>query len=627
MKGNKNHKIQIGTGKLHPEIMGAWVRHDSIHFSVESAGEEAPELLVYTRQSQEPAAVIPFPAENRFGDVYAMIVTGIDPGRHYYAFRAGGRIFCDPYARIVAGRERYGDPAHLEHILRGGFLTDEFDWGGDRPLGRPFSEMVLYHLHVRGFTAHPSSKVKGKGTFYGAAQKIPYLKELGITAVELMPVTEFEEVETVPMRGPGGTLCGEKPTGRLNYWGYGPSSLFAPKGSYHSGAEGRSQSDELKYLVKAFHENQIEVIFDLYFPSEIPDSQVLEVLKFWVLEYHADGIHITGRSAFPAAAQEPLLAETKLFISDWGDAPRGRRKHLAQYHDGFLADMRCFLKGDEDRLNDMVFRTRLNQADMAVVNYIAHSNGFTLWDMVSYDRKHNEDNGENNRDGTDYNFSWNCGEEGPSRRKQIIKLRRDQLRNGMAMVFLSQGVPLLEAGDEMGHTKQGNNNTFCQDNALSWLNWKPTKTGTEIRQYIQYLIRFRKRHPIFRSEQPLRGMDYRNLGYPDISIHGINPWKPEYENYRRQIGILYNGAYGEPAEDCLFYVLYNMHWTDHDFALPHLAEGEEWRLLLHTTKEAPNYYEEEEALPLENQDYMTVPARTIILLMAQNSKVEEETDV
>ncbi len=622
-KQKRKKTIQMVQGQLHPERMGAWVREDSVHFSVEAKGAEAPVLLIYTKQSAKPAAEIPFPAENRFGDVYAMNVSGIDPSSHLYAFRSGKTVFCDPYARAAAGRERYGDPAHLTAPLRGRFPDGEFDWEGDRPLERDFSEMVLYHLHIRGFTAHPSSRVKGKGTFYGAVQKIPYLKELGITAVELMPVTEFEEVETVSAAGPSGDVREEKPTGRLNYWGYGPSFLFAPKASYHSGLQGQSQENELKYLVKSFHQNGIEVIFDLYFPPDISDSHVLEALKFWVLEYHADGIHITGRSSFPAAAREPLLAATKLFASDWGEAGRGSRRHLAQYHDGFLADMRCFLKGDEDRLKDVVFRTRLNPENMGVVNYMAHSNGFTLWDMVSYDRKHNEDNGEGNRDGTDYNFSWNCGEEGPSRKKYILNLRKAQLRNGAAMVFLSQGVPLLEAGDETGHSKHGNNNTFCQDNSLSWLNWKFTKTGEEIRRYIRFLIHFRMRHSIFRPSVPLRGMDYKNLGYPDISVHGTNPWKPEFENYRRQIAFLYNGAYGEPAEPHLFYVMYNMHWTDQEFALPHLPEGEEWSLILHTTKEAPNYYEEEEAYALEDQERIPVPARTVILLMSRKKRAAD----
>ncbi len=613
-------------GKLHPEIMGAFLMENGIHFSVESTDSQPPSLLLYTKQSPEPVADIPFPPENRFGNVYAMIVKGIRPGRHYYAFRAGDRIFCDPYARIVLGREKFGDTSHLTHLLKAGFLADNFDWEGDRPLKKAFDELIVYRLHVRGFTAHASSHVKSRGTFRGLIQKIPYLKELGITAVELMPVTEFEEVQSVMLRqscvknqisGQSNMplLC--KPTGQINYWGYAPSFLFAPKSAYHSHTGGGNQSQELKELVKALHQNQIEIIFELYFPPETSDIQVLEVLRFWALEYHADGLHISGRSLFPAAAKDPILAETKLFAADWGCAPGDQNHMLAQYHDGFLADMRRFLKGDEGQLENAVFRTRHNPENMGVVNYMAHSNGFTLYDMVSYDQKHNEANGEQNHDGTDCNYSWNCGIEGDTRGKAVLRLRKNQLRNALAMVFLSQGIPLLEAGDECCHTKKGNNNTYCQDNELSWLNWRRTKNGEEIRQFVMYLIRLRREHAIFRSQTPLSSIDSQNRGYPPISFHGTNPWKPEFEPYRRQMGILYNAAYGNPAENHMFYVLYNMHWTDQEFCLPHLSEQTGWRILIHTTKTAPNYYEIEDAPLLEDRKTLTVPARTIILLMSE----------
>lgn len=648
-------------GKLHPEIMGAFLMENGIHFSVESTDSKPPSLLLYTKQSPEPVADIPFPPENRFGNVYTMIVKGIRPGRHYYAFRAGDRIFCDPYARIVLGREKFGDASHLTHLLKAGFLADDFDWEGDRPLKKGFDELVVYRLHVRGFTAHASSHVKGKGTFRGLIQKIPYLKELGITAVELMPVTEFEEVQSVMLRqscvrnqisaqnneptmqtdSPGSNgkiqhvpndnhdangqsqyfrnnmtlLC--KPTGQINYWGYAPSFLFAPKSAYHSHINGENQSQELKELVKALHQNQIEIIFELYFPPETSDIQVLEALRFWALEYHADGLHISGRSLFPAAAKDPLLAETKLFATDWGSVPGDQNRMLAQYHDGFLADMRRFLKGDEGQLENAVFRTRHNPENMGVVNYMAHSNGFTLYDMVSYDQKHNEANGEQNHDGTDCNYSWNCGIEGDTRGKAVLRLRKNQLRNALAMVFLSQGIPLLEAGDECCHTKKGNNNTYCQDNELSWLNWRRTKNGEEIRQFVMYLIRLRREHAIFRSKTPLSSIDSQNRGYPPISFHGTNPWKPEFEPYRRQLGILYNAAYAQPAENHMFYILYNMHWTDQEFCLPHLSEQAGWRILIHTTKAAPNCYETEDAPLLEDNKTLTVPARTIILLMSE----------
>ena len=630
-------------GRLYPEAMGAHVVEGGIHFSVESPDGRPPSLLLYTKQSSEPVADIPFPPENRFGNVYAMIIKGIRPGRHFYAFRSEDRIFCDPYARMILGREKFGDTSHLTTPAKGGFATEDFDWEGDRPLKSDFSELVIYRLHVRGFTVHASSHVKGRGTFYGLIQKIPYLKELGITAVELMPVTEFEEVQSVMLRQPQSItqtardknrstrnnvqttpdlLC--KPTGQINYWGYAPSFLFAPKSAYHSGREGRNQSQELKELVKTLHRNQIEVIFELYFPPEVSEIQILEVLRFWALEYHADGLHISGRCAFPAAARDPILADTKLFATDWGEENIGKGRYLARYHDGFLTDMRRFLKGDEGQLEAAVFRTRQNSEYMAVVNYMAHSNGFTLYDMVSYDQKHNEANEEQNHDGTDCNHSWNCGVEGETRSKSILRLRKNQLRNALAMVFLSQGIPLLEAGDERCHTKKGNNNTYCQDNELSWFNWRQTKNGEEIHHFITYLTQLRREHPIFRHKTPLSAIDSQNKGYPAVSVHGVNPWKPEFEPYRRQLGILYNAAYADPPEDHMFYALYNMHWTDQEFCLPHLPGENRWRMLLHTTKTAPNCYPAGEAPFLEDQKTLMVPARTIILLMSKNGTGESQ---
>jgi len=632
-------KFTIREEKLHPEMMGATVWEHWVQFSCPSflaeipvgaftggngVSEEVPRLLIYEKDGKKgyvQVAELPFPEENRFGDVYCMAVEGIDVARHLYAYALGDRLFCDPYARLVYGREGFGDQRHLNRHLLAGFLSEGFDWEGDRPLNRPMSELVIYRMHVRGFTAHPSSGVADRGTFRGVQQKLHYLEELGVTAVEFLPVTEFEEVEHTWMNQRQGDGAGLKkvpdklPTGRVNYWGYVPSYLFAPKHSYHCENGGAGADVELKTLIKALHQKKIEVILDLYFPDGILDGMMLEAMRFWVLEYHVDGIHISGRRPCQAVAVDAVLARTKLFANDWGMVTKNRGHRLVQHHDGFLVDMRCFLKGDEGSLGRALARIWLNPEKEGIVNYMASTNGFSLADMVAFDQKHNEGNGEQNCDGTDFNYSWNCGVEGKTKRKPILSLRKSQMRNALAMLFLSQGTPLLEMGDEVAHTKEGNNNTFCQDNRLSWMNWRRNKSEEELYQFVRFLIAFRRCHKIFHMEEPFQGTDYQGVGCPDFSVHGQKPWRPEFEPFRRQLGLLYCGDYAGEL-DKRFYVLYNMHWIGHSFALPPLPKGEVWKMAIHTTKEAPYCYGEGEAFALENQENLEVAPRTVVVLVS-----------
>ena len=496
-----------------------------------------------------------------------------------------------------------------------------------------WQDVVIYAAHVRGFTRHASSGVKAKGTFAGIAEKIPYLKELGINQLELMPVYEFAEVETwdekrPPLRRPGN---GQKEL--LNYWGYADAYYFAPKASYSATGD---PVREFKDLVRELHRNGIELVLEFHFPKGTRTAFVLDCIRHWVLEYHIDGIHVNRDHApVEALAQDPLLSHTKIMTESFRLDEIYEERHipnfrnLAEYNDGFMLDVRRFLKGDEGQLVPFTWRARRNPSEYAVINYMANHNGFTLMDTVSYDEKHNEANGEENHDGTDFNYSWNCGEEGPSRKKKTLGLRARQLRNAFVLLLLSQGTPLIYEGDERGNSQSGNNNVYCQDNELSWVNWKTGKTFGFLTEYVKKLIAFRRKHPVFHQARELRMTDYLSCGHPDISYHGKRAWLGDFENYSRSVGIFYGGDYiaantEGKEEDSFFYVAYNMHWIPHEFALPNLPGRGRWKIAIDTGAEgtAGIYAEGEEPL-LSSQRTVTVPERTILVLTGKKGTEEK----
>lgn len=412
-----------------------------------------------------------------------------------------------------------------------------------------------------------------------------------------------------------------EPTGRLNYWGYAKAGMFAPKASYAD--PGTNPVTEFKYMVRELHKAGLEVVPELYFSGrEVPEF-VLETVRFWVREYHVDGIHLTGYAPTVLLAKDPYLADTKLWALSWeAEKPAaGEKKHLGEYNDGFLIDMRRALKGDEEQMSSLIYRNRRNPAETGVLNFMAGTNGFTMMDMVSYDQKHNEANGENNRDGSDYNYSWNCGAEGHVRKKKIQELRSRQLRNAMLLLFLSQGTPVLLAGDEFGNSQNGNNNAYCQDNEISWLNWNLNKWDQALLDFVKHVIAFRKAHPVFHMKQEPRVMDYLACGHPDISYHGVNAWQPEFENFRRQIGILYCGAYAKKPNgenDDFFFVIFNMHWEPHSFALPNLPKNLVWSLAFDTSDSAAGgYYEEGQERQILNQKNYMVPSRSVLVFQGK----------
>ena len=612
-------RYKIVTEQNHRYPMGVTAADKKIHVSVASEARSCS-LVLFENGQEEPGQKISMDPAEREGDVWNLTLEGRWPRGTMYCFEMDGVLQPDPCGRQFTGWERWGDPDNIKHVMKSPLYEEPFDWQGDLPPGIPLHETVIYRCHVRGLTCHQSSRVRGKGTFRALSEKLPYIKELGATTIELMPVNEFQEVEVRESEWNPREVKGPEPTGRLNYWGYTGGYYYAPKASYSSGQK-KKPVQEFKALVREIHRAGMELAIELYFSGEESPGFVLDVVRFWVREYHVDGIHLVGCGQNQLIGRDPYLSRTKLFATSWSGVKPGSSRHLAEYNDGFLVDMRRFLKGDEDQIRPLIFRTGQNPSDYGVINYMANTNGFTMMDMVSYDRKHNEANGEDNRDGSDYNYSWNCGQEGVSRKKKLVRIRHRQIRNAMVLLFLSQGTPLLLAGDEFGNSKSGNNNAYCQDNEISWLNWNQLKSSGEIYEFARHMIAFRKAHPVFHMEKEALNMDYLACGHPDVSFHGVNAWRPEYENYRRQLGILYCGEYGKKEDgtsDDYFFVMYNMHWEPHEFGPPRLPKNRRWHVAVDTgLGEINGYYEDDQEPVLKDQRRYLLEGRTAAVLVGK----------
>ncbi|HJA92417.1 MAG TPA: hypothetical protein H9717_04775 [Candidatus Eisenbergiella merdipullorum] len=606
-------KIKTYPGVPYP--MGVSVTPDGkVNFAAVLHTKEECGVLLYLKDRGAPLR-LPFHMGKKVGNIYCLQADGLAGRDFKYNFYAGDEIITDPYAAIIYGNESWGKRVDPE--LQGGVCRRDYDWGEDRPPMTPLSDSILYLLHVRGFTRHASSGVKARGTFAGIMEKIPYLKELGITAVELMPAYEFVELETE--KRPELTMeeakkrFADKPETekepRINYWGYKEGYYFAPKFSY--AASGRP-AEEFKDLVKALHIAGIELIMQFYFPPKIKQAHILEVIRHWVLEYHVDGFHLLGvRVPMALLATEPMMGNTKLFyetipcedIFENGEAPV--YKNLASYNDSFLYPMRGFLKGDENVLQSALECLKRNPKQAGVINYITNYSGFTLVDLVSYDEKHNEENGENNRDGCDVNLSWNCGCEGKTRKKAILTLRERQMKNAMLFLLTAQGTPMIVSGDEFGFSHGGNNNPYCQDNGVNWLNWRLLDEKRDFLEFVKNAIAMRKEHPILHCPEELTMLDYLSCGCPDLSYHGEEAWKLNTDRQNRIAGVMYCGSYakrGRKENDSSFYIAYNMHWEPHEFALPALPDGQRWVRVCDTFEEEPKHHAKNRKAPEEKPE-------------------------
>lgn len=595
-KGNKLFEYRVGSSLP----FGVTKVRNGVQFAVYLPKSKNCSLKLYKRGKKLPDAVVVLTEKFKVGGVYFVTVCKADANQdkreieeilsqdYEYMYEADGREFIDPYARYVTGREHWGKRGRQP--VRGGICISSFDWKEDVPLRIPYSDLILYQLHVRGYTKHSSSKVVHKGTFRGLLEKIPYLKDLGINGVFLLPVYEFCEIaKEGPDKDSKDSVMEKIQENKINYWGYGAGETyyFAPKASYCSNPA--SPSAEFKEMVQEFHRNGIEVLLDIYFTPGTNLFLMTDCLRSWVLQYHVDGFRI-NQDVMPAltVASDPILSGVKILGSYWdmnalhGAGLSGQKNALGEFNEGFMNDIRRFLKGDEGMVERAARRFYRNAGDYSIVNFITHNNGFTMMDLVSYDVKHNQGNGEMNQDGTEFNYSWNCGIEGKTRKKSILDRRMIQIRNAFLMLLTSQGTPMILAGDELGRTQFGNNNAYCQDNAITWLNWNMTGTATQIHDFVKKIIQFRKTFSVLHQTQPVRLMDTLSCGMPDLSIHGTQAWRPDYSNYSRMLGLLYYGEYADAGNGRAVYIIYNMYWESKSFDLPNLPKGRNWRVIIDT---------------------------------------------
>ena len=663
LQNNQTDLVLVPAGQLKPGFQvrpgffldfGATVIPGGVNFTIQSHKATSCELLLFHREAEEPFAVLPFPDNYRIGFCYSMIVFGLDIEEFEYAYRLDGpydekkglrfdrtKILLDPYARAVTGQSHWGHKNNPQHGYRARVVHSNFDWGQQRHTSIPMEDLIIYELHVRGYTKDASSGVKHPGTFDGLKEKIPYLKGLGVNAVELMPVFEFDEMRDA-------RLIDENLL--LDFWGYNPVSFFAPNTSYSSSKEYNREGMELKSLIKELHDQNMEVILDVVFnhtaegnefgPSfsfkgfdnqiyymltpdghyynfsgcgntlncnhPVVQNMILDCLRYWVIEYRVDGFRfdlasILGRNEDGTPLHQPpllrslafdsILGNVKLIAEAWdagglyqvGSFPSWKR--WAEWNGRYRDDMRRFLKGDDflsqaaarritgsPDLYDPVFRGR-----NASVNFLTCHDGFTLYDLYSYNEKHNEANGWGNTDGADDNNSWNCGVEGDTTDPSVLALRRKMMMNACAVLMCSRGTPMFLAGDEFADTRYGNNNPYCQDNLISWLDWSLLEKNRALYEFFRYMIHFRKAHACIRKD-----LEPSYLGFPSMSLHGLTPWKPDLPESSHTACVLFSGYDDTLHKEDLVFLAVNTHWCSAALTLPQLPDGYTWKIAVNT---------------------------------------------
>lgn len=692
-------EFQLRVGR--PLPFGATLVPEGVNFSIFSREATSCELALFQRDEDEPFVIIPFPPEFRIGNVYTMVVFHLDFENIDYAYRMDGpyctkeghrfdksKYLMDPYARLIGGRDRWGvlPDFNKKYQHRARIFHDDFDWENDKPLEIPMEDLVIYEMHVRGFTIHPSSGMHYPGTFSALREKIPYLKDLGVNCVELMPIHEFDEFEHSRISPVTNETL-------LNYWGYSNVGFFAPKAGYAATGQFGMQIDELKTLIREFHKNGIEVILDVVFNhtaegnekgpyisyrgidnktyymltpdgwyynfsgcgntlncnNPIVRSMILDCLRFWVSDYHIDGFRfdlasILGRDQngaplenpplLESLAFDPILGKSKLIAEAWdagglyqvGSFPSWGR--WAEWNGRYRDDARKFLISQEGTVGLMAQRLQgspdlyawQQRGPTASINFLTCHDGFTLMDLFSYNEKHNEANGEDNRDGSNDNYSWNCGWEGSSPDKEVNALRKKLIKNAVSILMLSQGVPMILFGDEIGRTQGGNNNTYCQDNEISWFDWSLVQANHEIRDFFKKMITFRHAHPVLRSNRHFQNQDYMGSGFPDISWHGLKAWEADFSQHSRVLAFMLCGEHAKQGEvsDNDVYVAMNMHWEMHGFQLPVLPQDKEWYVFSNTDMTPPlDICEPGQEQQLENQQGILVGPRSIIVLISK----------
>lgn len=514
-------------GKPLPQGCSVW--NEGVNFSIAAGETDSCELLLFKKGETEPVYKYELKKEDGVGNLRCLSVPLEHPEEYEYYYLMNEKKILDQYAKTVetAGEE-----------LRANVKLDDFDWENDRIPGIPQNETIAYALHIKGYTMHWSSKVAHRGTFKGVLEKMDYIKSLGVNQLHLMPIYEFDD----------------EVQGKTNYWGYGKGYYFAPKNAYAV----NDAVQEVKEMVKAFHKESIEVILEMPFVEGTSQSLMLDALRYWRMEYHVDGFVLNPYTIdWRMVCTDPVLADAKLF----------------KKQDDFQNSMRRFIKSDSGMTSPVMWWSKYIPEDGHTFNYITSQNGFTLQDLVSFNEKHNDENGEMNADGPVQNYSWNCGEEGESVEEDILAFRKKQKRNVLYTLFLSQGMPCLLAGDEFGNTQFGNNNPYCQDNEITWLNWKDISDNEDLLQFVKELIKFRKKYTAFHPEKQLEGSRSCGYGIPEISYHGEDAWVVNCDEENRSFGIFYHVK--EQVEEFVL-VLYNMHWENRELGLPVLPKGMTW---------------------------------------------------
>lgn len=614
-----------------PDRSGVFITDDEVTFAAELLTQDECGVILYDVKGNEQR--FPFSDEGKCGSLYGMKIEGERITDYFYNYYNGDQIITDAYARGILGLEKWGESTSKARKTYGRLACADFEWQGDTPLMTHLEDSIIYGLNVRAFTMHKSSGVKKRGTYEGIIEKIPYLKELGITAVELMPCYEYEECmlpedsmpDTLMVQALKDVIPANEPLQnkmRLNCWGFQKGFYFAPKASYSASS---SPEHSFKTMVRELHKNRIEVIMQFYFPPEIKQLYMLEVIKFWVSEYHIDGVRISGfHIPYRLLAEEPILKNTKIWCAylpeeDIDIIANPLFKNFMADNGNYRYDMRRYLKGDEGLMNQVLYYQRRNPKEYGVVNYFADYDGYSLYDCVSYERKHNEENGENNRDGNDTNFTWNCGVEGDTRKKSILELRLKQIKNALTFLFTSQGVPFIFSGDEFANSRNGNNNCYCQDNDNGWINWKKNRFSSEISEYTRFLINLRKEHQLLHMKNELQAMDSKGCGCPDISYHGVEAWRPDLSYISHMAGIVLSGQYATDGKDASFYIAYNMHWESHKLALPNLPKDEIWVKIADTSVSNDEQKQEKNTLLDNGDSVFTIGGRSITIYQTQKS--------
>ena len=665
---------------------GAVAIPGGVNFTIHTHGATSCELLLFHRKAEEPYAVIPFPESYRIGFCYSMIVFDLDIEEFEYAYRLDGpydekkglrfdknKILLDPYARAVTGQSQWGHVNNAQHGYRARVVQSNFDWGDQRHHSIPMEDLIIYELHVRGFTMDESSGVKHHGTFEGLREKIPYLKELGVNAVELMPIFEFDEMRDV-------RLIDENEL--IDFWGYNPVSFFAPNTSYCSSMEYNREGLELKTLIKDLHDNGIEVILDVVFNHTAegnefgpcfsfkgfdnniyymltPDGHyynfsgcgntlncnhpvvrdmILECLRYWVIEYRVDGFRfdlasILGRNDDGTPLSQPpllrslafdsILGNVKLIAEAWdagglyqvGSFPSWKR--WAEWNGRYRDDMRRFLKGDDFLARTAAARITGSpdlydpayRGGNASINFLTCHDGFTLYDLYSYNQKHNEANGWGNTDGADDNNSWNCGVEGETDDPAILALRKRLMKNACAVLLCSRGTPMFFSGDEFADTRYGNNNPYCQDNLISWLDWSLLKKNKDLFDFFQYMIQFRKDHPVIRKD-----LEPSYLGVPAMSTHGPTPDETNFSGDSHVVCVRFAGYNEATQKEDLVYLAVNSGWFPVTLTLPELPEHYKWKVAVNTGDPKCQFFHKNSMPTVESKIFLG--ERSVIIFVA-----------